>query len=306
MPRIALTGGIASGKTLVSDELARLGAIVIDSDLIAREVVEPGSPGLSRIRERFGDAVLRHDGSLDRAGLGALVFSDDAAREDLNAIVHPLVRKRAAELGAAAPVGATVVNVIPLLVETGQEHDFEGILVVDVPVEVQVSRLIHRNNLTTAEARARIRAQAPRTDRLEAADWVVDNSGDQAATIAQVNRLWEGPLARLRQRERARANFVDLPAAVRGPEPTSDARALRAFIKAQQFATGVVDFDPDSLTEHLAGARVLLHRGAIVGAVVASRTGGELRVHGPWIVPRLRESAHAILVEAAVAQAPHA
>ncbi|GAB3822228.1 hypothetical protein GCM10028820_32170 [Tessaracoccus terricola] len=305
MPRIALTGGIASGKTLVSEELARLGAVIVDSDLIAREVVEPGTPGLAQVRARFGGGVVRHDGSLDRAALGKLVFSDDAAREDLNAIVHPLVRARATELGAAAAPGAVVVNVIPLLVETAQENDFDAVVVVDVPTEVQVSRLMHRNNLTTEEARARLRAQAPRTDRLEAADWVIDNSGDEAATIARVRRLWDGPVQGLRQRELARRNFFALPAAVRGPEPSTDVRALRAFIKAQQFATGDDEFDLDSLEELLPGARVLRHRGAIVGAVVAAPGGDGILVHGPWIVPRLRESARPVLIDAALAQAPH-
>lgn len=302
MPRIALTGGIASGKTLVSDELARLGAVIIDSDLLAREVVNPGTPGLARIRERFGDGVLHGDGSLDRAALGALVFSDDRAREDLNAIVHPRVRQRAVELGAEAPAGAVVVNVIPLLVETSQEFDYEGIIVVDVPVEVQVSRLLHRNNLRTAEANARIAAQATRAERLEAADWVVDNSGDEASTITEVRRLWDGPLADLQQRERARANFTHLPASVRGPEPTTDARALRSFIKAQQFATGSDDFDLEALEDHLPSARVLRHRGAIVGAVMSSTDGSRTQVHGPWIVPGLRESAHAVLIDAARSQ----
>lgn len=299
MPRISLTGGIASGKTFVSDELARLGAVIVDSDLIAREVVAPGTPGLTQVLARFGSSVIRHDGTLDRQALGELVFSDDPARADLNAIIHPLVRQRAAELSAAAPPGEVVVQVIPLLVETAQENDFDGVVVVDVPAEVQVSRLIHRNNLTTAEARARLRAQAPRTDRLDAADWVIDNSGDEASTVAQVRALWDGPLARLRRRETARGNFFALPASVRGPEPTSDARALRAFIKAQQFAGGA-GFELDELEDHLTRARVLRHRGAIVGAVISGTDGS---VHGPWIVPRLRQSARPVLLDAADALA---
>lgn len=302
MPRIALTGGIASGKTLVSDELARLGAVVIDSDLLAREVVAPGTPGLTAIRSRFGDGVLLPDGNLDRAALGALVFSDDEARADLNAIVHPLVRQRAAELSSREPAGAVVVQVVPLLVETAQEHDFDGVLVVDVPVEVQRSRLVERNDLGPDEAMARIRSQASRSERLAAADWVVDNTGGPDTTIAAVQRLWEGPIAQLQRRELDRAHFVHLPAAVRGPEPTTDLQALRAFIKAQQFATGTDDFDLDTLEDHLPGARVLRHRGAIVGAVLTSSDGGAPLVHGPWIVPGLREAGHPILVSAAEAQ----
>lgn len=201
MLRIGLTGGIASGKTLVSDELARLGAVVIDADVIAREVVEPGTPALAEVAARFGDGVLLPDGNLDRPALGAIVFSDDAARDDLNAIVHPRVRRRALELEAVAPAGSVVVHVIPLLVETGQARDYDAVLVVDVPVELQVHRLMHRNDLTTEQARARIRAQAPRSDRLRAATWVVDNSGDVASTVRQVEQMWNGPIAALRAGE---------------------------------------------------------------------------------------------------------
>lgn len=217
MLRIALTGGIASGKSLVSDELAALGAVIIDADLLAREVVEPGTPGLERIASRFGPGVLRRDGSLDRARLGELVFGDDAARADLNAIVHPLVRRRAAELEAAAPARCVVVHVIPLLVETAQHRDFDGVVVVDVPEGTQVSRLMHRNNLTTDEARARLRAQAPRTDRLEAADWVVDNSSDVATTIRQVHALWEGPIGDLLDEPTAGLAAPAVPGKQEGP-----------------------------------------------------------------------------------------
>lgn len=199
MVRLALTGGIASGKSMVSAELERLGAVIIDADVIAREVVEPGTPGLAAVVQRFGDGILRPDGTLDRPALGAVVFSDDDARADLNAIVHPLVRERAAQLEAALAPGEVVVHVIPLLVETGQQDDYDGVIVVDVPVEVQVSRLMHRNDLSTEQARARVRAQAPRTERRDAATWLVDNSGDVASTMAQVRRMWNGPVAALRR-----------------------------------------------------------------------------------------------------------
>lgn len=195
MARIALTGGIASGKSMVADELARLGAVVVDADLIAREVVEPGSEGLRRIVERFGAGMLRPDGTLDRARLGDLIFADDEAREDLNAIVHPLVRARSDELVAAAPPGSVAVQVIPLLVETGLDKAFDHIIVVDVPTETQVRRLMNRNDLGPDQARARVRVQASRADRRAAADWVIDNSGDQAATVAQVEALWPSLVA---------------------------------------------------------------------------------------------------------------
>ncbi|AQP49262.1 dephospho-CoA kinase [Tessaracoccus aquimaris] len=187
---MALTGGIASGKSFVADEFAALGAVIVDSDLIAREVVEPGTPGLAQVVQRFGEGVLAEDGSLDRARLGAIVFSEDAARADLNAIVHPLVRRRAADLERAAPEGSVVIQVIPLLVETGLDEGFDTVLVVDVPVEAQIERLMRRNALTEADALARINAQADRGRRLAAATHVIENSGSRSATRERVREVW--------------------------------------------------------------------------------------------------------------------
>ncbi len=186
---IALTGGIASGKSTVADLFEQRGAVLIDSDILAREVVEPGTPGLARIVERFGPGVLTDDGALDRAALGRVVFADDAARADLNAIVHPLVRARREELRAATAPGDLVVSVIPLLVETGGEAEFDAVVVVDVPVEQQVSRLMARNGYTRAEAEARVAAQASREERLRVATHVIDNAGTQAETERQVEEL---------------------------------------------------------------------------------------------------------------------
>lgn len=190
MIRIALTGGIASGKSMVADEFARLGAFIVDADVLAREVVAPGSPGLERIVQRFGVGMLAEDGTLDRARLGDLVFVDDDARADLNAIVHPLVRARSEELFAATPAGAVVIEVIPLLVETGLDSGFDHVITVDTPTETQVRRLMRRSNLTMDQARTRVRIQATREDRVAAADWVIDNSGDEASTVRQVEALW--------------------------------------------------------------------------------------------------------------------
>ena len=147
--RVGLTGGIASGKSLVAAELAARGAIVIDADVLAREVVEPGTPALARIVERFGPQILR-DGQLDRSRLGEIVFADPAAREDLERIVHPAVRARAAELERAADPDAVVIHVIPLLVETGQQQDFDLVVTVDVDHETQIQRLISRNGYSHA------------------------------------------------------------------------------------------------------------------------------------------------------------
>lgn len=188
--RVGLTGGIASGKSSVADALAAHGAILIDSDVLAREVVEPGTPGLAAIVRRFGAGVLAPDGVLDRARLGELIFEDDQARADLNAIVHPAVRARRAELFDSAPDDSVVVAVIPLLVESGLVDQFDQIVVVDVPELVQLERLMKRNGFSRDEALARVRSQASRDERLAVADHVIDNSGTPTQTRTQVARLW--------------------------------------------------------------------------------------------------------------------
>ena len=188
--RIGLTGGIASGKSTVARELERLGAVIIDADVLARDVVALGTEGLKAVVARFGDAVLAADGSLDRRALAGIVFADPQARADLNAIIHPRVRERAAELEAAAPAGAVVVHVIPLLVETGQQDDFDAVVVVDTTVEEQLRRLTRRDGLTQTEAEQRVAAQASREERLDAATHVIDSSGPVRETMRQVDELW--------------------------------------------------------------------------------------------------------------------
>lgn len=190
MTRIALTGGIATGKSFVAGAFAALGAVIIDADVLAREVVEPGTPGLARIVERFGPGVLTADGALDRPGLGRIVFADDRARADLNAIVHPLVRARADALEEAAPQGAVVIQVIPLLVEVGLDRLFDEIIVTLAPPEVQLARLMRRDALTRTEALARIRSQAPVDERLVVATHVIDTSGEQEETRVRVAEVW--------------------------------------------------------------------------------------------------------------------
>ena len=187
--RVGLTGGVASGKSTVSAILRELGAVVVDADALAREVVGPGTPGLADVVAAFGPEVLGSDGVLDRARLGALVFADAERRTALEAIVHPLVRARAAELEASAPPGAVVVHDIPLLVETGQAAAFDAVLVVDVPVEVQVTRAVRDRGWSEEEARSRIAAQAARDERLAAATYVIDNAGtteDLRQRVAEV------------------------------------------------------------------------------------------------------------------------
>ncbi len=191
MVRVGLTGGIASGKTAVAELLAERGAVVIDADVLAREVVQPGTFGLDAVVDRFSTDVLNSDGSLNRAALGAVVFADATARRDLEAIIHPAVRSRAAAIEAAAPADSIVVHVIPLLVETGQERDFDVCVVVDADPQQQLDRLQARNGLSAAEAEARIAAQATREERLTAADHVIDNNGTPQQLAAQVDRLWQ-------------------------------------------------------------------------------------------------------------------
>jgi dephospho-CoA kinase len=190
---IGLTGGIGSGKSTVSAMLQNLGATVVDADVGARAVVEPGQPALQEIRERFGSEVFDRDGSLDRDRLADVVFADEGAREDLNAITHPRVRAWIAEqMQAAAAAGAaTVVLDIPLLFESGLTAGLDDIVVVWCPVETQVARAVGRG-LREADVRARIASQMPLDDKRERATMVIDNSGSKEDTRAQVEAFWRG------------------------------------------------------------------------------------------------------------------
>lgn len=190
MPRIGLTGGIASGKSTVSAHLAELGAVVIDSDLLAREVVDRGTPVLAAITREFGPTVLSGTGELDRQAMADVVFSDESARRRLEAIVHPMVRERAAAIEASAPPGSVVVHDIPLLVESGQAGDFDLVVVVDADEEVQRQRLQELRQMPAEEAAARIAAQADRQARLAAADYVITNNGTLQELLDSVDRLW--------------------------------------------------------------------------------------------------------------------
>jgi dephospho-CoA kinase len=175
--QVGLTGGVASGKSTVAAVLAELGAVVVDSDVLAREVVAPGTPGLAAVVEAFGEGVLAADGTLDRAALGAVVFADEAKRRRLEGILHPLIRARSAEIAGAVPDGTLVVHDIPLLVESGQAGRFDAVLVVDVPVETQVERMVRERGWSREDAEARVRAQASRDERRAVATYVIDNTG---------------------------------------------------------------------------------------------------------------------------------
>ena len=187
---IGLTGGIASGKSTVAKMFAALGAQLIDADLLARQVVEPGTPGLAKITARFPECVV--NGVLDRKKLGSRVFADPSERAALNAIVHPLIAqaamKRTAELADAGE--KAVIYEAALIVENKLDAGMDGLIVVSVPEDVQVARLRGRENLGEPEAKQRLAAQLPLAEKLARATWIVDNSGDLPQTRAQVERIW--------------------------------------------------------------------------------------------------------------------
>ncbi|MEV7655431.1 dephospho-CoA kinase [Streptomyces anulatus] len=191
MLKVGLTGGIGAGKSEVSRLLVKYGAVLIDSDRIAREVVEPGTPGLAAVVEEFGPGVLTAEGTLDRPALGALVFADAGRLAALNAIVHPLVGARAAELERAAPEDAVVVHDVPLLTENGLAPLYDLVVVVDATAETQLERLVTLRGMTESDARARMAAQATRERRRAVADLIVDNDGPLEALEPQVRTVWD-------------------------------------------------------------------------------------------------------------------
>lgn len=194
--RVGLTGGVASGKSTVSEILRELGAVVVDADVLAREVVMAGTPGLREVVAEFGPEVLTADGELDRAAVARVVFADDDARRRLEAIIHPLVRAAAAEVAAAAAPGALVVHDVPLLVETGQAGAYDAVVVVDVPPDVQVERMMRERGMTREDAEARIRAQAGRDKRLAVATHVIDNTGTLDDLRRRVREVYDELVSR--------------------------------------------------------------------------------------------------------------
>jgi dephospho-CoA kinase len=187
---VGLTGGIGAGKSAVAERLAAHGAVVIDSDRLAREAVAPGTDGLADVVAEFGPEVLAGDGSLDRARLASVVFGDDAARRRLEGIIHPRVRERTAELIAAAPPDSVVVNDVPLLVEAGLAEAYEVVIVVLADEEARVERLVHDRGMTRDEATARIRAQATDEQRRAVADVVIVNDGTIEDLHKKVDEVW--------------------------------------------------------------------------------------------------------------------
>ena len=199
---IGLTGGIASGKTAVAKRLAEHGAIHIDADQLAREVVEPGTPGLAAIVERFGEGVLLADGSLNRPALGAIIFADDQARLDLNAITHPAVGRLGKQLmadAAARDEHAVVVYDVPLLIEASKQPDyykFDLVVVVEAAADARVDRMVKLRGMTEDEARRRVASQSTDEERREIADVIIDGNGTLDDTLRQADELWASAVSR--------------------------------------------------------------------------------------------------------------
>ncbi|MFE0476616.1 dephospho-CoA kinase [Streptomyces sp. NPDC058947] len=190
MLKVGLTGGIGAGKSEVSRLLVACGAVLIDADRIAREVVAPGTPGLAAVVEAFGEEILTEDGSLDRPRLGSIVFADPAKLAALNAIVHPLVGARSRELEEAAAEDAVVVHDVPLLTENGLAPLYDLVIVVDASPETQLDRLVRRRGMTEEDARARMAAQASREQRRAIADLVIDNDVPLEELERRVKDVW--------------------------------------------------------------------------------------------------------------------
>jgi dephospho-CoA kinase len=190
MLMVGLTGGIGSGKSTVAALLAKRGAIVVDADAIAREVVEPGTPTLQKLVERFGPEILHPDGSLDRPALAALAFVDDATRKELEAITHPAIGELFLQRVAQAAPGSIVVHDVPLLVESTRGYDYAAVIVVEAPLETRLDRLEQRG-VPRDDARRRIELQASDEERRKVATWVLDNGGDLTALERQIDPIWD-------------------------------------------------------------------------------------------------------------------
>ncbi|MFC8037340.1 dephospho-CoA kinase [Streptomyces griseoincarnatus] len=199
MLTVGLTGGIGAGKSEVSRLLVERGAVLIDADRIARDVVEPGTPGLAAVVEAFGEEILAEDGSLDRPRLGALVFNDPDKLATLNSIVHPLVGARSRELEEAAPEDAVVVHDVPLLTENGLARLYDVVIVVDASTGTQLDRLVRLRGMSEEDARARMAAQATREQRRAVADIVIDNDVPLDALERRVEEVWADLVRRARE-----------------------------------------------------------------------------------------------------------
>ncbi|MGL5817361.1 MAG: dephospho-CoA kinase [Phycicoccus sp.] len=251
MLRVGLTGGIGSGKSTAAATFAALGAVVVDADAIAREVVRPGTPALAAIAERFGAGLVGSDGRLDRAALGRIVFGHPDALRDLEAITHPDIRRRTAELMAAAPPGAVLVHDMPLVVEQRMTGEYHLVVVVGAAERRRVRRLVEHRGMTAADARARVAAQADDDARRDAADVWLGNDGAPEALEASVRRLWHQRIvpfeANLRDGIRSRL----LAPVLSPPDPTWPAQAARLLARVRH-AVG----DPAATLDHVGSTAV--------------------------------------------------
>ena len=240
MLRVGLTGGIGAGKSTVARALAGLGAVVVDADVLAREVVARGTPGLAAVVERFGPGVLTPAGDLDRPALGRRVFADPEARAALNAVVHPLVAARRAELVAAAPADAVVVEDVPLLVETGAAAGLPLVVVVEAPAAERVRRLVEDRGMDEADARARLAAQATDAERRAAADVLLPNprrpAGEPDPLPGLVEALWRDRLLPFEANLRAGRPAARGPVPERDPDPGWAAAGERARARIARVA----------------------------------------------------------------------
>ncbi|WP_184729237.1 dephospho-CoA kinase [Saccharopolyspora phatthalungensis] len=235
MLRVGLSGGIGSGKSTVARRLVERGAVLIDADVLAREVVQPGSLGLAELVERFGGDILDADGALNRPALAAKVFGDSEARADLNAITHPKIRELTAERMARAPVDAIVVHDVPLLVEVGYAPNYHLVVIVDAPEPDRVRRLIDRG-LAEADARARIAAQATDEQRREVADVWLDNSGSVDDLVARVDALWPDRLVPFEENVRLRHHPPRRAPKLVDPDPEWPRQARRLIARIERAA----------------------------------------------------------------------
>ncbi|NHA67258.1 dephospho-CoA kinase [Phycicoccus flavus] len=233
MLRVGLTGGIGSGKSTAAAVLRTLGAHVVDADAVAREVVRPGTPGLRAVVERFGDEVLAPDGSLDRAGLGRRVFADRAALRDLEAVTHPLIEARTAELVAAVPDDGVVVHDMPLLVEKGMTGEYHLVVVVDASADTRVARLVEHRGMMHDDARARVAAQADDAARRAAADVVLDNEGAPQALETAVRGVWHERVEPFRTNLRSGVRSRLTAAVLSPPDPGWPDAAARLLARVR-------------------------------------------------------------------------
>jgi dephospho-CoA kinase len=290
--KVGLTGGIGAGKSAVAQRLARHGAVIIDSDRLAREVVEPGTPGLAEIVETFGAGVLTSDGALDRPALAAKVFGDDSARRRLEKIIHPRVRDRAVEMSAEAAPDAIVVNDVPLLVETGQAAAYHLVIVVEASHDQRIRRLEETRGMTADEAAGRIAAQATDQQRRAAADVLLSNDGTLEDLHAAVDSLYRD---RLRPYEgNVRQGLSARPATalrIVAPDPDWPAQAARVIARIKHAAgaghqvahigsTAVPGLPAKDIIDLMLAVRTLDEADALAGRLGAA---GLPRRDGEWV-----------------------